>query len=76
MADTRLNFLLTGRDQLSRVLDRAGDSAQRLRQRLVTAATQGSGAINHLTRTPTAGCATSRAGSRRRAARSPAAWRR
>lgn len=50
MADTRLNFLLTGRDQLSRVLDRAGDSAQRLRQRLVTAATQGSGAINHLTR--------------------------
>ncbi|MEU2076865.1 hypothetical protein [Streptomyces sp. NPDC013489] len=34
---TRLNFVLEGRDQLSRVLDRAGDSANRMSRRILTA---------------------------------------
>ena len=50
MSDSRLNFLLTGRDQLSRVLDRAGDAAQRLQRRLLTAATSGNSAMNNMTR--------------------------
>jgi hypothetical protein len=46
-----MNFILQGRDQLSRVLDRAGDSATRLHRRISAAATNSSGAINRLAST-------------------------
>lgn len=48
MADSRLNFILSGRDNLSRVLDRAGDSARQLGRRLLVAQIEGSAAINRL----------------------------
>ncbi|MCX5201041.1 hypothetical protein OG897_06140 [Streptomyces sp. NBC_00237] len=48
MADSRLNFILSGRDQLSRVLDRAGDAANRMGRRLLVAQIEGSAAINRL----------------------------
>lgn len=41
-----MNFVLQGRDQLSRVLDRAGDSANRLHRRISAATTNSSSAIN------------------------------
>ncbi|MDX3343712.1 hypothetical protein PV409_37820 [Streptomyces sp. ME02-6979.5a] len=50
---TRLTFLLDGRDQLSRVLDRAGDSANRMHRRISAAATNSSDSINRLGRTTT-----------------------
>ncbi|KUH38381.1 MULTISPECIES: hypothetical protein [Streptomyces] len=50
MADSRLNFLLTGRDQLSRVLNSAGDAAQRLQRRLADAQSGGSDSLNRLSR--------------------------
>ncbi|MEU0359913.1 hypothetical protein [Streptomyces cyaneofuscatus] len=50
---TRLTFLLDGRDHLSRVLDRAGDSANRMHRRISAAATNSSTAINRLGRTTT-----------------------
>ncbi|MEU2181228.1 hypothetical protein [Streptomyces thermolilacinus] len=50
MADSRLSFLLTGRDQLSQVLDRAGDAAQRLQRRLADAQNDGSQSLNQLSR--------------------------
>ncbi|MFZ4264509.1 hypothetical protein [Streptomyces arboris] len=50
---TRLTFLLDGRDQLSRVLDRAGDSAHRMHRRISAAATNSSASINRLGRTTT-----------------------
>ncbi|ARF75678.1 hypothetical protein B7C62_28050 [Kitasatospora albolonga] len=49
----RLTFLLDGRDQLSRVLDRAGDAATRMHRRISAAATNSSTAINRLGRTTT-----------------------
>ncbi|MFD5975570.1 hypothetical protein [Streptomyces bacillaris] len=50
---TRLTFLLDGRDQLSRVLDRAGDAANRMHRRISAAATNSSTSINRLGRTTT-----------------------
>ncbi|WP_240806100.1 hypothetical protein [Streptomyces sp. BPSDS2] len=50
---TRLTFLLDGRDHLSRVLDRAGDSANRMHRRISAAATNSSASINRLGRTTT-----------------------
>ncbi|RUP66708.1 hypothetical protein SSPNP10_15715 [Streptomyces sp. NP10] len=50
---TRLTFLLDGRDQLSRVLDRAGDSANRMHRRISAAATNSSTAMNQFGRTTT-----------------------
>ncbi|MBK3542531.1 hypothetical protein [Streptomyces sp. MBT60] len=50
---TRLTFLLDGRDQLSRVLDRAGDSANRMHRRISAAATNSSTAMNRFGRTTT-----------------------
>ncbi|MFD8404670.1 hypothetical protein ACFV1G_08300 [Streptomyces anulatus] len=50
---TRLTFLLDGRDQLSRVLDRAGDSANRMHRRISAAATNSSTAMNQFGRTIT-----------------------
>jgi hypothetical protein len=46
----RLDFILAGRDQLSRVLDGAGDAATRLERRLQAAATGGSRAIDGMAR--------------------------
>ncbi|MFC8658448.1 hypothetical protein ACFUCT_25075 [Streptomyces parvus] len=45
---TRLTFLLDGRDQLSRVLDRAGDSATRMQRRLTAAAVNSDAAMRRL----------------------------
>ncbi|MEU5284118.1 hypothetical protein AB0G97_08875 [Streptomyces sp. NPDC020755] len=45
---TRLTFLLDGRDQLSRVMDRAGDSATRMQRRLVAAAANSDTAMRRL----------------------------
>ncbi|MEU5716553.1 hypothetical protein AB0G71_12310 [Streptomyces sp. NPDC020403] len=45
---TRLTFLLDGRDQLSRVLDRAGDAATRLQRRLAAASINGDAAMRRL----------------------------
>lgn len=53
MADRRMNFILQGRDQLSRVLNQAGDSANRLHRRISAATTNSSGAINRFARTTT-----------------------
>ncbi|MFG2763155.1 hypothetical protein [Streptomyces rubiginosohelvolus] len=50
---TRLTFLLDGRDHLSRVLDRAGDSANRMHRRISAAATNSSTAMNRFGRTTT-----------------------
>ncbi|MFD3741578.1 hypothetical protein [Streptomyces sp. NPDC058629] len=50
---SRLTFVLDGRDQLSRVLDRAGDSATRMHRRISAAATNSSTAINGMARTTT-----------------------
>ncbi|OKI54412.1 hypothetical protein AMK17_25385 [Streptomyces sp. CB00072] len=48
-----MTFVLDGRDQLSRVLDRAGDSANRMHRRISAAATNSSTSINQLGRTTT-----------------------
>ncbi|MEV0504907.1 hypothetical protein AB0I84_46005, partial [Streptomyces spectabilis] len=48
MAQT-LNFILTGRDALSRVLDRAGDSAERMHRRINAAASNSTAAVNRFT---------------------------
>ncbi|MDX3064040.1 hypothetical protein PV518_17925, partial [Streptomyces sp. ND04-05B] len=45
---TRLTFLLDGRDQLSRVLDRAGDASDRLGRRLLAAGINGDAAMRRL----------------------------
>ncbi|MFF6925850.1 hypothetical protein [Streptomyces californicus] len=50
---TRLTFLLDGRDHLSRVLDRAGDNANRLGRRLLAAGIDGEAAMNRLGRQTT-----------------------
>lgn len=47
---TTMNFILQGRDQLSRVLDRAGDSATRMGRRLTIASINSSAAINRFQR--------------------------
>ena len=45
MASTRLNFVLEGRDQLSRVFDRAGDAATRMSRRVLTASINSDAAV-------------------------------
>jgi hypothetical protein len=47
---TTMNFVLQGRDQLSRVLDRAGDSATRMGRRLTIASVNSSAAVNRFQR--------------------------
>lgn len=54
MASTRLNFVLDGRDGLSRVLDRVGDNANRLHRRVSAATTNMSTSFNRLTQSATA----------------------
>src|SRR5881409_1976025 len=49
----RLDFILAGRDQLSRVLDRAGDSADRLGRRLMAASINGDAAMRRFTNNAT-----------------------
>lgn len=44
-----MDFILTGRDHLSRVMDRAGDSATRLGRRMMTASINGDAAIRRFT---------------------------
>jgi hypothetical protein len=44
-----MNFVLTGRDALSRVLDRAGDASDRLGRRLMTASINGDAAVRRFT---------------------------
>ncbi|MFJ2178884.1 hypothetical protein ACIOHE_39075 [Streptomyces sp. NPDC087851] len=46
----RLNFIIDGRDMLSRVLDRAGDSATRMHRRISAAATNSSTAMGRMSR--------------------------
>lgn len=53
MASTRLNFVLDGRDALSRVLDRVGDNANRLHRRVSAATTNMSTSFNRLTQSAT-----------------------
>lgn len=53
MANNRLTFLLDGRDGLSRVLDRAGDNADRLARRLLAASINGDAAMRRLGNTTT-----------------------
>ncbi|MEU2143624.1 hypothetical protein ABZ741_04835 [Streptomyces globisporus] len=53
MASTRLNFVLDGRDALSRVLDRVGDNANRLHRRVSAATTNMQGSFNRLTQSAT-----------------------
>ncbi|MFE7347527.1 hypothetical protein [Streptomyces fimicarius] len=48
MASNRMNFILDGRDLLSRVLDRAGDNADRLGRRLLAASINGDAAMRRL----------------------------
>ncbi|MFB6696382.1 hypothetical protein [Streptomyces rubiginosohelvolus] len=48
-----LTFVLDGHDRLSRVLDRAGDSANRMHRRISAAATNSSTAMNRFGRTTT-----------------------
>jgi hypothetical protein len=48
VADSRLTFTLTGRDELSPTLDRAGDSADRLSRRLTAVSRDGDKAIEQL----------------------------
>ncbi|MFH9761310.1 hypothetical protein ACH4MJ_04145 [Streptomyces anulatus] len=50
---SRLTFVLDGRDQVSRVLDRIGDNANRLGRRMLTASINGEAAMNRLGRTTT-----------------------
>ncbi|MFD7709468.1 hypothetical protein [Streptomyces sp. NPDC059786] len=50
---TTLNFVLAGRDHLSRVLDRAGDSADRLGRRLLAASINGDAAVRRLANSTT-----------------------
>jgi len=45
-----MNFILQGRDQLSRIFDRAGDSATRMGRRLTIASINSSAAINRFQR--------------------------
>lgn len=45
---SRMNFILDGRDLLSRVLDRAGDNADRLGRRLLAASINGDAAMRRL----------------------------
>ncbi|UPT41767.1 MULTISPECIES: hypothetical protein [Streptomyces] len=54
MASTRLNFVLDGRDALSRVLDRVGDNATRLHRRVSASTTNMSTSFNRLTQSATA----------------------
>ncbi|MFF1843048.1 hypothetical protein ACFVW9_15045 [Streptomyces sp. NPDC058217] len=54
MASNRLTFLLDGRDHLSRVLDRAGDNANRLGRRLLAASINGDAAMRRLGNATTA----------------------
>ncbi|WP_371624043.1 hypothetical protein OG245_15130 [Streptomyces sp. NBC_01116] len=54
MASTRLNFVLDGRDGLSRVLDRVGDNANRLHRRVSAATTNMSTSFTRLTQSATA----------------------
>ncbi|MFD7774256.1 hypothetical protein [Streptomyces sp. NPDC059753] len=49
----RLDFILAGRDHLSRVLDRAGDSADRLGRRLMSASINGDAAVRRFTNNAT-----------------------
>jgi trimeric autotransporter adhesin len=49
----RLNFIIDGRDMLSRVLDRAGNASARLGRRLLTTSINGEAAMNRLARTTT-----------------------
>jgi chorismate mutase len=44
-----MNFVLTGRDQLSRVLDRAGDASDRLGRRLLAMSINGDAAVRRFT---------------------------
>ncbi|MFF9084428.1 hypothetical protein ACF1BR_32550 [Streptomyces rubiginosohelvolus] len=53
MASTRLNFVLDGRDALSRVLDRVGDNANRLHRRVSAATTNMQSSFNRLTQSAT-----------------------
>jgi hypothetical protein len=46
-----MNFILQGRDQLSRAFDRAGDAANRLHRRISAATTNSSASINRLAST-------------------------
>jgi hypothetical protein len=46
-----MNFILQGRDQLSRTFDRAGDAANRLHRRISAATTNSSASINRLAST-------------------------
>lgn len=48
-----MNFVLTGRDHLSRVLDRAGDASDRLGRRLLTMSINGDAAVRRFTNTTT-----------------------
>ncbi|MFJ6810660.1 hypothetical protein ACIQRK_32430 [Streptomyces anulatus] len=54
MASTRLNFVLDGRDALSRVLDRVGDNANRLHRRVSASTTNMQSSFNRLTQSATA----------------------
>ncbi|MEU0716843.1 hypothetical protein ABZ498_06630 [Streptomyces lavendulocolor] len=49
MAD-RMNFILTGQDRLSRVLDSAGDAARRMERRLTAAAINSDAAVRRASR--------------------------
>ncbi|WP_406420055.1 hypothetical protein [Streptomyces sp. NBC_00842] len=53
MASSRMQFILDGRDHLSRVLDRAGDNADRLGRRLLAASINGDAAMRRLSSTTT-----------------------
>lgn len=46
---TSMNFILTGRDALSRVLDRAGDASDRLGRRLLATSINGDAAVRRFT---------------------------
>ncbi|MGW9437930.1 hypothetical protein [Streptomyces sp. NPDC055607] len=48
MASNRLSFVLDGRDQLSRVFDRAGDAATRMQRRIVAASVNSDAAVRRL----------------------------
>lgn len=48
-----MNFVLTGRDHLSRVLDRAGDASDRLGRRLLTMSINGDAAVRRFTNNST-----------------------
>lgn len=48
MASNRLTFTLDGRDQLSRVFDRAGDAATRMSRRIMTASINSDAAVRRM----------------------------